>query len=266
VSNRREPGSRCGPAPMGGGVSVSRASADAAADAERAAELHERQRLADALVAKDKVLQAMSKGELRREVLSARADMNSMAGLVRRLERTLEDRERDVRELRRVVNVLGDDKVALESAVTVAEDGKAAVVATADLATADLAKRDATIAELGRAHHALQERSSAQDLALQQLQRQLQRSESESRGAIALLASELEARTRELATSQDALKQARQDIAGVRRLVKAVMQEADRRIYEEQKRHSDVSFLRSKLVALYQGESGIPGPPSLINA
>ena len=252
---------------MGGGVSVSRANAD---DNENLQEAKQRERELDALAAKDKALRGASKRALRREVLSSRAQHQAEIDRLKAARRdnelgchyydsALKDRERDVRELRRLVNVLGDEKVALESAVTAVEGNKEAIAATATECQANLAKRDEIIAELRQSLQTLQERSTKQDLAQQQLEIELQRSKSESRWAIARLTAELDATGQDLVTSQSALKSALEDIEGARQLVKAVMEQADRRVYEEQKRHSDVSFLRAKLVALYRGESGAPG-------
>jgi chromosome segregation ATPase len=269
---------------MGGGVSISRANADDDENvkfvqkAKRQHQLREikRERELDALAAKDKALLAMSKRALRREVLSSRAQHQAEIDRLNAARRdnelryyynesALKDREREVRELRRLVNILGDEKVALESAVTAAEGSKVAVAATATECQANLAKRDEIIADLRQSLQTLQERSTTQDSAQQQLEIELQRSKSESRGAIAQLTAELDATGQDLVTSQSALKSALEDIEGARQLVKAVMEQADRRVYEEQKRHSDVSFLRAKLVALYRGEYGEPGLVMLLN-
>ena len=148
---------------MGGGVSVSRANADddenvkLVQEAKRQLREINRERELDALAAKDKALLAMSKRALRREVISSRAQLQAEIDRLNAARRdkellyfynesALKDREREVRELRRLVNVLGDEKVALESAVAAAEVSKAAVAATATECQANLAKRDEIIA------------------------------------------------------------------------------------------------------------------------
>lgn len=167
-----------------------------------------------------------------------------------------------VAKLRDQVTFLVDSKAALEQALTETQ-GKKAMTDASLFAMERKSKQE--MSELMMKIDTAAQLAEMADMTKKQLKSEL----AAARLEISRLTSTLDSRNQDLARCQNSLREAQAEIEGGRLLVHGVIHEADSRIRNVEAIHCDASFLRAKLVSLYERQlfdaqedvfgAGLPG-------
>eukprot|EP00802_Teleaulax_amphioxeia_P019054 Tamp_19275.p1 GENE.Tamp_19275~~Tamp_19275.p1 ORF type:complete len:342 (+),score=56.64 Tamp_19275:114-1028(+) len=203
----------------------------------------------------------VSKKVLRQELEAVRADRQELADALAAREaelaakgRALKARARDAKRLRDQVASLVDSKAAMERALTENEGKRAATDASLFAITAKSEEDRSKIAELEDQRTEAERQAAMQAMTRQRLEAEL----ASSHAYVSRLTASLDKTGRALASCEHTLSttqsKLREEIENGRLLARGVIDDADRRIREVQETHTDVGFLRAKLVSVYLGE------------
>lgn len=185
----------------------------------------------------------VSKRELQDELHDAAAERAEREETLAAKDKRLRAKEKLVRQLRRQVCEITSAKAAsdalLRGALTREAVAEAAVFAAS-----------CTAADKGSRVMQLEEELVSANRAGREMESELEA----LRGEMSRLKSDLEAKSAELRRTTCFLSEAREEIEGGKRMVCSVMEQAEGKVRKLEEMHSNVAFLRAKLVSMYLGE------------
>lgn len=175
------------------------------------------------------------------EMKAAQLDMQ--AEVLAAKDKSLRAKDKAVKQLRRQVRELIRSKAASDAALHSAEAKQAVAEAASFASTCAGAQKASQVVQL-------QEELSSATQAARHLERELASLTAE----VSRMKSQLETKASELCRTQSMLREARVASEGWKSTSEKVMEEADGKVREVQAIHSNVSFLRAKLVSMYLSE------------
>lgn len=170
------------------------------------------------------------------------AHLDMQAEVLAAKDKSLRAKDKAVKLLRRQVRELIRSKAASDAALQSAEAKQAVAEAAVFASTCAGAEKASQVVQL-------QEELSSATQAARHLERELASLTAE----VSRMKSQLETKASELCRTQSMLREARVATEGWKSTSEKVMEEADGKVREVQAIHSNVSFLRAKLVSMYLG-------------
>ena len=183
----------------------------------------------------------LSRKRLQEELTTAQS--HAQAEALAAKDRDLRAKDKVVKQLRRKVRELISADAASKSALQSAEAKQAVAEAAAFASTCTEAEKASQIQQL-------QEELSSAKRAARQLETELECLTAE----VSRIKSELQVKDAELCRTQGMLREARAAVEGGKSMAQRALEEADGKVRRVQEIHSNVSFLRAKLVSMYLGE------------
>jgi chromosome segregation ATPase len=183
----------------------------------------------------------VSKKELQDELHVAERAERDEALAVK--DKRLRAKDKLVRQLRRQVCELTSAKAASDAALKGAQTREA-------VAEAAVFAASCTAADKGSRAMQLEEELISANRAGREMESELEA----LRGEMSRLRSDLEAKSAQLCRTTCSLREAREEIEGGKRMVRSIMEQAEGKVRKIEEMHSNVTFLRAKLVSMYLGE------------